>query len=1072
MKSTLRIAASVFAFAVALAWAAPTAGAVSIYGEDFGFGDINPPAPALPGPKALWAGTCDLYGGADVIGEGDEPAVGERRDCLSFGTPNLAAPRENLWASGGEPNWRLAPGSAAGAHPTGTAAFWFRRSLDIGADRWPLPAANAREITTILPPGVVGNAGDFPKCDASLVRGKTADCPPETQVGIATILTATQAAPILSVSPVYNVEPRRGKTAEFVISAVATLTSVPLIAEANTEDDFGVQVASLEIPTGYPTLAVEVSFWGVPWAASNDRWRVPTGYVKSPVGWVFGVANIPLDGLPPELRQSYDPSWGPIKPFFANPTRCLPQPPVTRFRARAWQSVAPVLNAAVPADAPVDSCGQPGFDPEIEVRAADARADSPGAFDVDLRVPQNNEPPAAVAQNPDDETGAPAHWLSPAGRATAHLKDTVVRMPEGVSINPSAANGLEACSLEQMGYRGNDFPDPSPIRFRNYVDPERKIAVACPDASTIGTLEIQTPLLDEPVPGRVYLAEQNANPFGSTYGIYLVAHSRERNVVVKLAGKVEANAKTGRLKATFKNNPQLPFELFSLQFRRGQRSPLATPAVCGTTKAEARLTPWTEGAGGVAAEPSSDLVVNSGPTGAACATAPGSRPFSPGLAAGSTKAGAGEFSPFVLRLTRPDGAQEIAGLDIQLPKGLSGSLRGIPYCPEAAIAAADANSGRAELATPSCPGASRVGSVKVGAGAGSAPLYVDGQAYLAGPYKGAPLSLVVVVPAVAGPFDLGVEVVRSAIHVNPETAELRVVSDPLPQILEGVPLRVRDIRVVMDREGFTLNPTSCEPMKVGASIRSTSGAVADLSTRFQVDGCDQLGFKPRIGARILNRGRRSTRRSFNPRMRFVVRPRPGDANIGRARVTLPSTIILDQSKLDTACTRAQRSADACPKGSIYGYAKAWSPLLDEPVEGPVYLQANGGVRALPDLLADLRGQVDVALRGFIDTARGGRLRNAFAVVPDVPVTRFQLTMAGGKRGLLVNSTDLCRKRERGFSNLRGANGRRAVQRLRIGKRFKGCGKVIRKARAARKARAVRKAGAKKKTRAMRKAGRR
>lgn len=1016
--------------------------AAAIYGEDFAISDVMPAAPGLPGTKAIWAGTCDLNGGSAVVGSGLEPPVGERRSCLPFGVPNETSPRGNLWATGAEPSWRLAPYGSAGGHPSGTASFWFRRSLDTGFDSKPEPSANVREITTVLPPGVVGNAALLPKCAARHLRVRNPECPPETQVGVATVFTNTQAAPIVFTSAVYNVEPRHGKAAEFVIANAANFTNIPLIAAARTEGDFGVEVASVEIPTGYPTLAAEVTFWGVPWAASNDRWRVPPRYIRASSGFGLTYHGIPVEGLPVEQRQSYDPSWGPIRPFFTNPTRCLSDPPVTTMRFTAWQSVAPILHEDLVADAPVEECDKPPFDPAFEVRATPAKADSPGDFEVDLRLPQNNEPPTPIAQNPDDTTGAPAYWLSEDGRATAHLKNTVAWLPEGVSINPSAADGLEACSLEQMGYKGNDFPDPSPIRFRDYVDPDRKIAVSCPDASTIGTLEIQTPLLDEPIPGRVYLAEQNANPFGSTYAIYLVAHSRERNVVVKLAGKVEADAATGRLKATFAKNPQLPFELFSLRFRTGPRAPMATPPVCGTTDAETRLTPWTEGAGGQAAKPGSQFRVEAAPNGAPCASSPAARPFSPDLTAGTLSADPGSFSPFVLRLTRQDGEQEITGLDVALPKGLSGSLRGIPYCSEKAIRDADGNSGRSELASPSCPAESRIGTLQVGAGAGSTPLFVDGHAYLAGPYKGAPLSMVAVVPAVAGPFDLGVEVIRSAIHVDPATAELTVKSDPIPTIIEGVPVRLRDIRVRMNREGFTLTPTSCNPMKVEATVRSSSPKTSVTATHFQVAGCEKLGFRPQFTARILDRGRKSTQRSFNPRMRFVVRPRPGDANIGSARVTLPASIILDQSKLDTACTRAQRAADNCPKGSIYGYARAWSPLLDEPVEGPVYLQANGGVRPLPDLLADLRGQVNVALTGFVDTARGGRLRNRFTVVPDVPVTRFVLTMRGG--GLLVNSTDLCRDRRLGFSNMRGANGRPSVKRFAIGKRFKGC-RVVRKA---------------------------
>lgn len=1017
------------------------------YGEDFAFGAAQAPEyggpTAFPGEVAVWAGTCSLAAlETNPGGHGDPPAASPH--CIDVGVPNdHSGPWQNVWADGKAPSWRLRPAAEAGGHPDATASFWFSRFDFL----YTTPNGSMRTMEVRLPPGVIGNPETTPKCSAKDVAGMPAACPPETQVGVSTDVTRGLSGLMVTTRPIYNVEPRRGNAAEFVIQAAGgESTNIPIVGRAATEDDGSIETAVIQIPTGFPLLATTVTFWGTPWAKENDKWRTPREWVGSP-SFANGLQynGIPHTGLPPELQQSYDLSWGAIKPFFANPTRCLDQAPVTQFRTQSWQQAWSDPNhwvtEDVPADSPVTDCGKLRFNPSISVAAAGARADSPGDYEVELRIPQNTEPPAAVAHDPDNVTGAPAHWASDAGRATAHLKDTVVWMPEGVSMNPSAADGLEACTLEQMAYKGNGFPDPAPIRFENYVDPERKIAVGCPDASKIGVLEIDTPLLADPIPGTVYLAEQDRNPFNSTYAIYLVAESVERGVVVKLAGEVTPDAATGRLKATFTDNPQLPFESFKLQFRRGSRAPLANPPVCGTTVAETALTPWSHPASGAAAKPTSNLAVNVGPDGRPCAATRSARPFTVDFNAGSGDAQAGAYSPFSVRISRQDGQQEMRQLTVKTPKGLAGRLRGIPYCPEEAIAALDSRSGRAELEASSCPVASRVGRVEAGAGAGPAPLYVGGTAYLAGPYNGAPLSLVTVVPAVAGPFDLGLVAVRSAILVDSATAALTVKSDPIPVILEGVPLRVRDIRVHMDRERFTINPTSCLSKAVGLDLLSSDDGATAGQTHFQVDGCAKLGFKPRLTARILDKGRRSTLRSFNPQMRFVVRPRGGDANIGTARVTLPHSIILDQSHIRTVCTRAQRESQTCPQGAIYGYARAWSPLLDEPVEGPVYLQANGGIRPLPDLLADLRGQVNIALQGFIDTARGGRLRNRFTVIPDVPVSRFQLTMRGGRRGLLVNSTDLCLRRERGVSNMHGANGRRAVQRFTVGTRFKGCSKV-------------------------------
>jgi hypothetical protein len=362
---------------------------------------------------------------------------------------------------------------------------------------------------------------------------------------------------------------------------------------------------------------------------------------------------------------------------------------------------------------------------------------------------------------------------------------------------------------------------------------------------------------------------------------------------------------------------------------------------------------------------------------------------------------AGAFTPFVLHLKREDGSQRFAAVDTELPPGLAAKLAGVPYCPNAALAAAAGKNGADEIASPSCPSASQVGSVDVGAGAGSQPLHVSGKAYLAGPYKGAPLSLAIVTPAVAGPYDLGTVVVRTALNVNPETAQVTAKSDPIPAILQGIPLDIRSVALRMDRPDFTLNPTSCEPMSVAGTALSTLGQAAPLSNRFQVGGCGDLGFKPKLSLHLFGR----TRRGGDPKLKAVLTmPGSKQTNIARTTVALPHSEFLDQNHIKTVCTRVQYAAKACPEGSIYGFARAFSPLLDQPLQGPVYLRSSS--HQLPDLVASLDGQIHIDLDGRIDSVNGG-IRTTFEAVPDAPVSKFILTMQGGKKGLLQNSTNIC-----------------------------------------------------------------
>lgn len=509
---------------------------------------------------------------------------------------------------------------------------------------------------------------------------------------------------------------------------------------------------------------------------------------------------------------------------------------------------------------------------------------------------------------------------------------------------------------------------------------------------------------------------------------------------MRLEGKVSADPLTGRLTTTFegqelegiggvkipKGLPQVPFTTFTLDFDDGPRAVLTSPSICGPNTTSSQMTPWSSAGTPLPkpeespstdppATPSAAFALTAFPGGGNCPKTLAARPFSPSFSAGTAKPAAGAFSPLRMDIARADGNQELKGVDVTLPPGLTAKLAGVRYCSEAALAAAAAGSGTAEAATSSCPASSLIGSAEIAAGSGPSPIRIGGKVFLAGPYKGAPLSLAVITPATAGPFDLGTVVVRVALFVDPRTAQVRALSDAIPHVYGGALLDIRSVSVKLDRPNFSLNPTNCSQFAFGGSLLGGGASPSDpaafvpapVSAPFKAAGCEKLGFRPKLFLRLFG----ATRRAKNPKLRAVLLPRAGDANVARAATILPRSLILDQGNLSKVCTRVQFAAHDCPKSSIYGYARAFTPLLDGPLKGPVYLRSSDNV--LPDLVAALHGQVDVELSSRTDSVHG-RIRNTFDIVPDVPVSKFVLTLRGGSKGLLVNSRNQCpRKHARG-----------------------------------------------------------
>jgi hypothetical protein len=672
-------------------------------------------------------------------------------------------------------------------------------------------------------------------------------------------------------------------------------------------------------------------------------------------------------GVPGEVfeKEFGLPYEAPIRPFLSNPTSCT-GPGLFNLRLNFWQEPSVYHEASFlnhdSADNPVgmEGCDKLSFEPTLSVQSEPPSAASTTAVSARVHVPQHNE--------------------DPNGLISAHLKKAVVTLPKGVAVNPAAASGRGACSEAQFGLDNNN-------------------PVSCPSDSRIGLGEIISPLLSEPLTGSIYLAQQNANPFGSLLAIYYIVEAE--GVKIKLAGHVETDPVTGQVTTTFDNNPQLPFSDFKLDFFGGPRAVLVNPSACGDYTSTGVITSWS---GGPAVNTTSSFAINQN-----CNTGG----FDPKLAAGSTNPVAGAYAPFVFNVSREDGEQNVSRIDLTLPKGESAKLAGVPLCPEAGAAAGN------------CPAASQVGSLNIAAGVGPQPVWVPQPgraptaAYLAGPYQGAPYSLVIKVPVQAGPFDLGTVAVRAAIQIDPESAQVSVSSDPLPQILQGIPIDYRQVQVGVDRSGFMLDPTNCQEAQVNSAITSETGAIATPSSRFQVGSCGDLGFKPKLYTRISGK----TNRGANPKFRAVLEPRQGDANIGRVALTLPRSEFLDQAHIRTVCTRVQYAAKACPQESIYGSAKATTPLLDQPLEGPVYLRSSN--HTLPDLVASLDGQIHIDLAGRIDSVHEG-IRTTFETPPDVPVTKFVLEMKGGQKGLLVNSRNVCAQTYRSTANLRGQNGRQTT----------------------------------------------
>ena len=1071
---------------VVAAAAAPQA--VAAYGDNFGILEVNrggatPDAPALlrglvgdgpsvglvdPEGSAFWAGTCDTGSpppfGQILGGVGSRPsqvwapappyngptapvaAPASPDQCVDFG--RLQTENVDPWVEGAGPAWRLAPVNQAGVHPDGTATMWFRRDA-VGSPSD--PDGSVDNIYADLPAGFVGDPTAVPKCTADQFTVNPIQCPPSTQVGVLHLLLAGVPSDFTGGSgvanygnlneeilPVYNLESRHGNAAEFGFANASgeDVVTVRIVAKARTNGDFGVTAFAAQIPTALPLLGQSFTLWGTPWSSAHDEWRPPAGFRGSNHWSAFETGprgenrpgELPIGGLPEGLRVGYNSSWGPIRPFLSNPTECSGSPLSTRLMTDSYEHQGAfeeglpdlsdtnwqVYHSPAP---PITGCEKVPFNPSASFTPSSTAADSASGLAADITIPPNDTPPAAVASNPNEESGAPAYWESPAGLATSHLDKTVVTLPEGMSVNPSGATGLQGCSDAQIGLRQVGNPN-----LFNNSEP------SCPDGSKIGSVEATTPLLEGSpnLTGDVFLGSpKSTNPqSGEMFRMFLVLRNPERGLLAKVYGSAVADPSTGRLTATFDKNPRVPVENIKLQIVGGARGLLAMPQTCGARAIESVFSPWSaaHGAGGVPRALSHPFSV-----GGNCSFG-----FAPTLDAGMSTDRARANGAFSFRFTRPEGQQWVRGLTARLPQGLLASVKGVPLC------------GDAQAAAGNCPQSSKIGIVDAQAGSGS-PLVLEekGEVFLTRGYEGGAYGLMVKIRGIAGPFrgaqELSPIIVRQALHVDPTTAQVTAISDPFPLIHHGVPLRVREVTVLVNRPKFTLNPSGCKAREVVGDFTSAQGAQHRATVPFKAAGCKALPFKPRLALRLT--GRKQTRTGKHPGIKATVRQKGvGEAGIQRAEVRLPSSLALDPDNAQALCEFEDGTKPDverhCPKGSIVGRARAVSPLLNRALKGNVYFvknvrrNARGNlIRTLPMLIVALRGEIAVNLKGTSDV-KGGKLVNTFAGVPDAPISRFNLNIRGGSSGIVaVTRTrrariNICRGKQILEADMDAHNGKR------------------------------------------------
>jgi hypothetical protein len=926
---------------------------------------------------------------------------------VTGGGAPAAAAKQSLVVSGGPApfgvsSYEMRPEEEGGGADTqaGSHPFQLTTGVTLNETYGSKPVAMAKDLHFKLPAGLIGNPTPFAQCSlADFLHQPQPLCSVQTVVGVARVrirlLYAGTVNPFPFTEPLYNIEPAVGEPARF---GWVVNNEVPVLLDTGvrTGSDYGVTVSVANISQSAEFLGSEVTFWGVPGDARHNNSRgacLEGAWIRATEG--TSEATCPFEATKPP-------------PLLALPTSCT-GPLQTMVEGDSWPTGegSPVRGSqtfgSFPASSPLpslDGCNHLAFTPEIKVSPDGQQASKPTGLTVDVHVPQEGQ-------------------LNPAGLANSNIKDITVTLPEGVTLNPSAADGLQACSEVQIGYLAGESHPPSELRFTPKLpgslgvsEPLQPGVNFCPDAAKIATVKIKTPLLPNPLEGAVYLASpQNfqvfpqENPFETHVAMYVVAQDPVSGSLVKLPGRVSLNEATGQIEATFEDNPQLAFEDAELHFFGGERAPLATPSRCGTYTTNATFTPWS---GGQPVHSSSNFQVTSGPNGTPCPGA--SLPFSPSLASGTTNNNAGSFSDLTTTLSREDGQQNIQSVTLHYPPGLSGLLSGVKLCGEA-----EANAG-------TCGPESQIGETIVSVGLGGDPFTVTGgRVYITGPYQGAPFGLSIVNPAKAGPFNLQEGrpvVVRAKIEVDPHTAALTITTDPsgsphaIPTIIEGFPLQIKHVNVLVNRPGFTFNPTNCSPMQITGAISSAEGASSPVSVPLQVANCAVLKFAPKFSVSTSGKTSKANGASLTAKLSYPVALFGSQAEITRVKVDLPKQLPSRLTTLQKACTSAQfvLNPAGCPSASKIGFATVTTPLLPVPLTGPAIFVSHGG-EAFPSLTMVLQGYgVRIDLVGSTFISKAGITSTTFKTVPDTPFNTFELNLPQGKFSALAANGNLCKSK--------------------------------------------------------------
>ena len=789
-----------------------------------------------------------------------------------------------------------------------------------------------------------------------------------TPISTSATLEGTAQPYLLGTAPIFSIVPQPTETARFAFITPTLDIPISIPVTVRTTSDYGLRFTVSDISQITPLAGAKLNFWGFPAAASHTAERFPKGTEGEPAGCpgVEGTACNPsptVASIAPE-------------PLIDNPTTCTGKNPTSTLEVQTYAD--PTNHPATEATYPkIEGCQNEVFEPVLQASPTTNQTDSASGLNVDLRSPQ---------------------FLTKAAEPS-ELRAATVTLPEGFNINPDAADGQSECKEAEA-----EFTSEGPAH--------------CPDTAKIGTFSIGTPALPERLEGSVYLGEPKP---GDQYRLFLTASGFGMNV--KLKGSVFPNEKTGQLIVEFPELPQAPFEDFQLHLFSGERALMATPTTCTVYTVAAEFFPWNA----TQAEQTSTQIfgLNSGPRGTEC---PGQiRPFNPSLEAGTSNSTAGAFSSFALKLSREDGAQDLGHVNFTMPPGLTANLNGITYCSDAAIAQAANTLGRTEQSNPSCPASSEIGTSNVAAGPGTHPFHATGKLYLAGPFQGAPLSLVVVTPALAGPYDYGTVVVRVALHIDPSDAHVTADSQAVPEIIGGIPLRIRSIQVNINREKFMIDPTNCSAFTVGSEGIGDQGTAVAFTSPFQAVNCSTLGFSPKMTITQLG-GHRFTARGKDPALRFDLNTQPGDANIKSVAVTLPRAFEIDQRHLGNLCDKSELASDQCKGRQPIGYVKDETPLLEKPLEGPAYAVSGYGV--LPHIVFILGGQVMITPEAESTTISGARLKTVVPVIPDAPIGHFRFSLLGGSHGYISNSESLCAAKPVIVVQMNGQNGKSMTQQVR------------------------------------------